>query len=123
MQNDVEGSGRRLNEVLWQNLHEETEYKPQNAARLTGLRRTLVDLQLDAQISYLFTCNTFIKTLYMFRALPRSSSGGLSRNCIYTASGIVTLCRGLSCAPVNRCTRQSTSESDNTRGCIYTITM
>jgi hypothetical protein len=53
---------------------------------------TLVDLQLDAQNSYLFTYNTFIKILYMFRALPCSSSGGLSRNCVYAASGIVTLC-------------------------------
>jgi len=31
---------------------------------------TLVDLQLDAQNSYLFTYNTYIKILYMFRALP-----------------------------------------------------
>jgi hypothetical protein len=54
---------------------------------------TLVDLQLDAQNSYLFTYNTLIKILYMFRALPCSSSGGLRRNCIYAASGIVTLCR------------------------------
>ena len=38
---------------------------------------TLVDLQLDAQNSYLFTYNTFIKILNMFRALPCSSSGGL----------------------------------------------
>jgi hypothetical protein len=38
---------------------------------------TLVDLQLDAQNSYLFTYNTFIKILYVFRALPCSSSGGL----------------------------------------------
>jgi len=30
---------------------------------------TLVNLQLDAQNSYLFTYNTFIKILYMFRAL------------------------------------------------------
>ena len=28
----------------------------------------------------------------MFRALPCSSSGGLRRNCIYVASGIVTVC-------------------------------
>ena len=42
---------------------------------------TLVDFQLDAQNSYLFTYNTFIKILYMFRALPCSSSGGLRRNC------------------------------------------
>jgi hypothetical protein len=54
---------------------------------------TLFDLQLDAQNSYLFTYNTFIKILYMFQALPHSSSGGLRCNCIYVASGIVTLCR------------------------------
>ena len=53
---------------------------------------TLFDLQLDAQNSYLFTYNKFIKILYMFRALPCSFSGGLCRNCIYAASGIVTLC-------------------------------
>jgi len=52
---------------------------------------TLVDFQLDAQNSYLFIYNTFIKILYMFRALPCASSGGLRRNCIYAASGIVTL--------------------------------
>ena len=63
---------------------------------------TLVDLQLDAQNSYLFTYNTFVKILYMFRALPCSSSGGLRRNCICAASGIVTLCRGLSYAPVEK---------------------
>ena len=62
---------------------------------LTVLHRsiTLLDLQLDAQNSYLFTYNTFIKIPYMFRALPCSSSGGLRRNCIYAASGIVTVCR------------------------------
>jgi len=54
---------------------------------------TLVDFQLDAQNSYLFEYNTFIKILYMFRALSCSSSGGLRRNCIYATSGIVTLCR------------------------------
>jgi len=52
----------------------------------------LVNLQLDAQNSYLFTYNTFIKILYIFRALPCSSSGGLRRNYIYAASGIVILC-------------------------------
>ena len=31
---------------------------------------TLVDLQLDAQTSCLFTYNTLIKILYMFRAYP-----------------------------------------------------
>jgi len=64
--------------------------------------KTLVDLQLDAKNSYLFIYNIFIKILYMFRALPCSSSGGLRRNCIYAASGIVTFFRWLSCAPVNR---------------------
>jgi len=58
---------------------------------------TLVDFQLDAQNSYLFIYNTFIKILYVFRALPCSSSGGLRRNCIYAASGIVTLCRSVLC--------------------------
>jgi len=78
--------------------------------------------------SYLFTYNAFIKILYTFRTLPCSSSGGLRRNCIYAASGIVTLCRWLSCAPVkkefflNRCTRHSPADGDDTRGCIYTIT-
>jgi hypothetical protein len=43
---------------------------------------TLVDFQLDARNSYLFIYNTFIKILYVFRALPCSSSGGLRRNCI-----------------------------------------
>jgi hypothetical protein len=69
----------------------------------TGWILTLVD-QLDAQKFCLFTHNTFIKNIYMFRALPCSSSGGLRRNCIYVAAGIVTVCRWLSCAPVNRCT-------------------
>jgi hypothetical protein len=54
---------------------------------------TLVDLQLDAQNSYLFTYNTFIKILYLFRALLCLTSGGLGLNCIYASSGIVTLCR------------------------------
>jgi hypothetical protein len=53
---------------------------------------TLVNFQLEAQNSYLFIYNTFIKILCMFRALPCSSSGGLCCNCIYAASGIVTLC-------------------------------
>ena len=61
---------------------------------------TLVNFQLDTQNSYLFIYNTFINILYMFRAIPCSSSGDLRRNCIYAASGIVTVCRWLSCAPV-----------------------
>ena len=63
---------------------------------------TLVDFQLNAQNSYLFIYNTFIKILYKFQALPCSSSGGLRHNCIYAASGIVTLCRWLSCALVGK---------------------
>ena len=87
---------------------------------------SLVSFQLDAQNSYLFIYNTFFKILYMFRALP-CSSPGLRRNCIHAASGIVTFCRLLSCAPVkknflNRSTGQSPAESDDTRDCIYKIT-
>ena len=52
---------------------------------------TLVDLQIDAQNSYLFTYNIFIKILYMFQALRCSYTGGLCRNRIYAASGNVTL--------------------------------
>ena len=63
---------------------------------------TLIDLQLDTQNFYSFTYNTFIKILYMFLALPCSSAGGLRRNFIYAASGIVTVCRWLSCAPVKK---------------------
>ena len=48
---------------------------------------TLVDLQLDAQNSCLFTYNTVIKIPCMFRALPCSSSGGLRRNCIQGVPG------------------------------------
>ena len=54
---------------------------------------TLFDLQLDAQNSHLFTYNTFIKILYMFQELF-----------------------------LNWCTGQSPAESDDTRGCLYTIT-
>jgi hypothetical protein len=60
------------------------------------------DLQLHAQNYYLFTYNIFIKVLSMFRALPCSSSGDVRRNCIHAASGIVTVCRWLSCAPVKK---------------------
>jgi len=52
---------------------------------------TLVDLQLDAQNSCLFIYNTFIEILYVFRALPCSSSGGLHCNCVYAAPGIITV--------------------------------
>jgi hypothetical protein len=74
-------------------FHQQVDNIVSQAVRLLGL--TLVDLQLDAQNSYLFTYNTIIKILYMFRALPCLTSGGLRRNCIRVcaASGIVTLCR------------------------------
>ena len=55
------------------------------------LHLTLADFQFDAQNSYLFTYNTFITILYMFRALLCPSSGGLRLNCIHAASRIVTL--------------------------------
>jgi hypothetical protein len=44
---------------------------------------TLVVIQLDAHNSYLFTYNTFIEILYMFRALPCSSSEGLGLEAAY----------------------------------------
>jgi hypothetical protein len=44
---------------------------------LSKISRALVNSQIDAQNSYLFIYNTFIKILYMFRALTCSSSGGL----------------------------------------------
>jgi hypothetical protein len=52
---------------------------------------TLVDFQLDAQNSYLFIYNTFIKILYMFRELPCSSSGGLRRNCIHDRKNLAII--------------------------------
>jgi len=77
---------------------------------------TLVDFQLDAKNSYLFIHNTFIKIFYMFRALHCSSSGGLRRNCIHMQPLVSSLSAG-DC-PVHRCTGQSPTESDDTRGCI-----
>jgi hypothetical protein len=73
-----------------------------HVCRCRLLITTLVDFQLDVQNSYLFIYNTLIKILNMFWALPCSSSGGLRRNCIYAASGIVSLCRWLSCAPAEK---------------------
>jgi hypothetical protein len=78
---------------------------------------TLVDFQLDAQNSYLFIYNTFIKILYMFRTLPCSSSTGLRLVSSLSAGDCpVHLLRK------NRCTGQSPADSDDTRGCIYTVT-
>jgi len=38
---------------------------------------TLVDFQIDAQNSYLFIYNIFIKIVYMFRALPEDEQGNV----------------------------------------------
>jgi len=51
------------------NVPGDQNYQSENKFRFW----TFVDLQLDAQNSYLFIYNTFIKILYMFRALPCSS--------------------------------------------------
>jgi len=47
----------------------------------------LFDFQIDAQNSNLFTYNTFIKILYMSRALPcrqTPEESDVTRGCIYT---------------------------------------
>ena len=49
-------------------LHRRLRLKCDGTRTETRFRLTLVDLQLDAQNSYLFTYNTFIKILYMFLA-------------------------------------------------------
>ena len=63
----------------------------------------------------------------MFRA--QSAHHQVDANCTYAASGIVTLCKCLSCATAKEgrqsflsgCTRRSLAESDDTRGCICTV--
>jgi len=68
---------------------------------------TLVDFQPDAQNSYLFIYNIFIKILYMYmQPLVSSLSAG---DCLVHR------------LRKNRCTRQSPAVSDDTRGCMYTI--
>jgi hypothetical protein len=52
---------------------------------------------------YLFIYNTFIKILYMFRALPCSSSGGLRRNCIYMQPVVSSLSAGEFCFVNSTC--------------------
>jgi hypothetical protein len=59
--------------------------------KLTSM--SFVDLQLDAQNSYLFTYNTFIEILYMFRALPCSYSGG-PRRIVYVQPLVLSLSAG-----------------------------
>ena len=49
---------------------------------------TLVNFHLDAQNSYLFIYYTFIKILYMFRAVRCSSSGGLILSMQYLISSL-----------------------------------
>jgi hypothetical protein len=98
---------------------------------LTALHRsiTLVNFQLDAQNSYLFIYNTFIKILYMLQALPLSSSGGYVvivymqplASSLSTGDSSVYRLRNKSLF-LNRCTGQSPAESDDIRGCVYTIT-
>jgi hypothetical protein len=74
--------------------------------------------------------NTFIKILYVFRALPSSSSEGEVYVTIVYMQPLVSLLSAGDC-PVhrlrknfflNRCTGQSPADSDDTTGCIYTIT-
>ena len=48
----------------------------------------MFDLQLDAQNSYLFTYNTFIKILYMFRPLTGAQDSHLQRVTIPEAAHI-----------------------------------
>ena len=57
------------------------------------VKLTLVDFQLDAQNSYLFIYNTFIKILYMFQALPCSSSGGLDIDLLKICREMLETCR------------------------------
>jgi hypothetical protein len=52
------------------------------------IRLTLFDLDLDAQNSYLFTYNTFIKILYMFRPLTGAQDSHLQRVTIPEAAYI-----------------------------------
>jgi len=56
----------------------------------------------------------------MFRAESVYHQEVNDANCTYAASGIVTLCKRLSCATAKEGLRQSITESDDTRGCICT---
>jgi hypothetical protein len=85
--------------------------------------------QLDAQTSRLFTYNTFIKILYMFRAY-RAHLQEVYAVIVYVRSLVSSLSAG-DC-PVHwlrkkefflsRYTGQSPAESDDTRDRAYTIT-
>ena len=84
----------RLNFFFFRIATENTDFSihiVKISVQIMNMGKTLVDLQIHEQNSCLFTYNIFIKILYMFRALPCSYSGGLRRNCIYAASGIVNI--------------------------------
>ena len=78
--------------------------------------------QLDAQILYFIT---FITSLYMFRALLCSSSGGqivLVQHLVSSLSlGDCSVHRLRKESFLNLCTEQSPKEIDDTRGCSNTI--
>jgi hypothetical protein len=85
--------------------------------------------QLDAQTSCLFTYNTLIKILYMFRARPAHFQE-VHFVIVYMRSLVLSHSAG-DCLVhrlrkkyffLNRSTRQSPAESDDTRDRIYTIT-
>jgi hypothetical protein len=75
-------------------------YLPEKETKQSGLddwltvRRsiTLVDLQPDAQNSYLFTYNNLLKSS-VFQALPCSSSGGLYVVIVYMQPLVSSLCK------------------------------
>jgi hypothetical protein len=87
---------------------------------------TLSVPNLMHKIISLFVCNTFIKILYLFRAVRCSSSGGL----IVSMQPLI-LSLSVGDCPVhrlrknsfflNRCTGQSPTDSDDIRCCIDTI--
>jgi len=89
---------------------------------LTVLHRTmtLVDLQLDTQNSYLFIYNTFIKILYIFKKHYPAHLQEVYVVIVYMQPLVSSLSSGAE--DLNRCTGQSPADSDDTRGCMYTIT-
>ena len=60
----------------------------------TNIKMNLANFQLDAQNSFSFIYNTFIKIPYMFRAVRCSSSGGLI---VSMQPLISSLCKQVSC--------------------------
>jgi len=56
----------------------------------------------------------------MFRALPCSSSGGLRRDCIYAASGIVSLC---TLCPVHRLRKKNSFSTGAQDSHLQTVTI